>query len=576
MNNSLFSNQLFLAIKTCIAVLMVCCSSNCIAQGINWFPDTSSAAKAAAAQDKIILLHFGAQWCRPCDQLETFVFTDPMVQRAFADKLIAVKVDADKRVDLVEEFGVQTLPCDVAVSPDGKILSKRKSPDVAKSYLKMISDFEATRTKMDDPNSQVENAAYQIQQANQQNSTVAQTAAFTPNFPYQPPVTPAASSKDLERQGQVVKNPFVQQSGSQFPNKLSQAPSLVPMVPGKIIQQNAPAAAMEMPKPVQMPGQLSLPHQMQLVDEQLPPAPEQNNFQSAPAQAEVELNQFAPSAPEATGDFNPNQFGQAKPVEPRNTALKRLEQSDVAARLVREQAQQKLANFSADPKVVMDDRFFGSHRANQVVGAANGNYQAKINLPQDGNSAVGFVPPQPPNFGAESAGSVMDRGVDPPGTPAKFASAGNSVLNGGPGSVVERGLNQASETPAKPNYALHGKCPVSLLTKSKWIDGEESIGCVHRNRIYIFSSQENLQLFQSDPDAYSPILAGYDPVIFEETGRLVDGLEDYGVFMGKVPRQRIVLFASPETRARFQLEPRKYLQSVRQAMEKSGGSTTMR
>ena len=97
------------------------------------------------------------------------------------------------------------------------------------------------------------------------------------------------------------------------------------------------------------------------------------------------------------------------------------------------------------------------------------------------------------------------------------------------------------------------------------------------NRVYIFASQENLQLFQSEPDAYSPILAGYDPVIFEETGRLVDGEEEYGVFMGKTPKQRIVLFASPETRARFQLEPRRYLQSVRQAMDKSSSSsTTMR
>ena len=150
-----------------------------------------------------------------------------------------------------------------------------------------------------------------------------------------------------------------------------------------------------------------------------------------------------------------------------------------------------------------------------------------------------------------------------------------SVLNKSPEaeSVIEEGLNKASATPAKPNYALHGKCPVSLLTRSKWIDGDETIGCVHRNRIYIFSSQENLQTFQSNPDAFSPILAGYDPVVFEETGRLVDGSEEYGVFMGKAPQQRIVLFASPETRARFQLEPRKYLQTVRQAMDKSSSAT---
>ena len=88
-----------------------------------------------------------------------------------------------------------------------------------------------------------------------------------------------------------------------------------------------------------------------------------------------------------------------------------------------------------------------------------------------------------------------------------------------------------------------------------------------------FPARRICRLSNPTLDAFSPILAGYDPVVFEETGRLVDGSEEYGVFMGKAPQQRIVLFASPETRARFQLEPRKYLQTVRQAMDKSSSAT---
>jgi hypothetical protein len=55
---------------------------------------------------------------------------------------------------------------------------------------------------------------------------------------------------------------------------------------------------------------------------------------------------------------------------------------------------------------------------------------------------------------------------------------------------------------------------------------------------------------------------------------LTDGEEEYGVFMGKADHQRVVLFSTPETRAKFQKEPRKYLDTVRQAMKSSGGASS--
>ncbi|MFT5301630.1 MAG: hypothetical protein ACI814_002436, partial [Mariniblastus sp.] len=46
-----------------------------------------------------------------------------------------------------------------------------------------------------------------------------------------------------------------------------------------------------------------------------------------------------------------------------------------------------------------------------------------------------------------------------------------------------------------------------------------------------------------------------------------------GVFMGKVPDQRIVLFATAETRAQFQTTPKQYLETIRQAMQSTGTPT---
>jgi len=100
------------------------------------------------------------------------------------------------------------------------------------------------------------------------------------------------------------------------------------------------------------------------------------------------------------------------------------------------------------------------------------------------------------------------------------------------------------------------------------VDGKKEIGCVHRDRVYLFTTAAHREAFLADPDRMSPLLAGFDPVIFEETGKLIEGEEKFGTFMGQKPNQRIVLFKTADTRERFQKEPSKYLNVVRTAMAK--------
>jgi len=118
----------------------------------------------------------------------------------------------------------------------------------------------------------------------------------------------------------------------------------------------------------------------------------------------------------------------------------------------------------------------------------------------------------------------------------------------------------------KKDFALKGKCPVALIQDGKWVEGDTQWGIVHRDRTYLFSSKENYERFKTNPDRFSPILSGYDPVIFHDQGKLLEGLEENGVFMGKNDKQHIVLFQSPETRAKFQANPKLYLDTVRQAV----------
>ena len=117
-------------------------------------------------------------------------------------------------------------------------------------------------------------------------------------------------------------------------------------------------------------------------------------------------------------------------------------------------------------------------------------------------------------------------------------------------------------------YALKGHCPVTLLTEGQWKPGDREIGVVHRRQVYLFADEAARELFQQDPDRYSPLLAGYDPVIYHETGKLIQGDEKFGVFMGKLPNQRVVLFTSSDTQAQFKASPKQFIETVRQAMAK--------
>jgi protein disulfide-isomerase len=135
-------------------------------------------------------------------------------------------------------------------------------------------------------------------------------------------------------------------------------------------------------------------------------------------------------------------------------------------------------------------------------------------------------------------------------------------------------LDEPTQITNQTSIGLQGKCPVTLIREGRWLAGDKRWGCVHRDQTYLFASQENLSVFLTDPDAYSPLLAGFDPVVFDRSGKLVPGLEEHGVFMGKAPNLRVVLFSDKNNRREFELNPRKYILAIRKAMENSGGGSS--
>lgn len=123
--------------------------------------------------------------------------------------------------------------------------------------------------------------------------------------------------------------------------------------------------------------------------------------------------------------------------------------------------------------------------------------------------------------------------------------------------------------PALPNQlplGLDGFCPVSLYTPSSpdkvWVKGNPQIGIRHRGVVYLFASQQHKQVFLSNPDRFSPVISGYDPVIFTNNKQLITGDRKFGVKF----RDRIYLFVNETSLKTFWTNPEKFALKSLEAM----------
>ena len=115
---------------------------------------------------------------------------------------------------------------------------------------------------------------------------------------------------------------------------------------------------------------------------------------------------------------------------------------------------------------------------------------------------------------------------------------------------------------------MEGYCPVTLAERGKWAKGAPQWGAFHRGRLYLFTTPIEQQKFLGNPDRFSPALSGYDPVIYTETGQMIDGKRAHGVFY----RERVYLFSDEAALQRFGVRPDYYIAAVEQTLRQASMS----
>lgn len=113
------------------------------------------------------------------------------------------------------------------------------------------------------------------------------------------------------------------------------------------------------------------------------------------------------------------------------------------------------------------------------------------------------------------------------------------------------------------SLGLEGYCPVTLIRDNAWKKGVARYGATHRGKTYLFTGTAEKDAFLADPDAFSPILAGIDPVELARTGNISEGRRAHGL----VYHDRVYMFASEANLEEFLQHPERFTKQIEQAMQ---------
>ncbi len=117
-------------------------AANAAEKKTSWHTDFEAAKAESEKRHLPLLLHFYAEWCGPCRQMESDVLNSEDVVAACGEKCVAVKIDSDARGDLAAKYGVAALPTDVFISPEGDVLSKNVGQASEETYIARIGEAE--------------------------------------------------------------------------------------------------------------------------------------------------------------------------------------------------------------------------------------------------------------------------------------------------------------------------------------------------------------------------------------------------------------------------------------------------
>ena len=114
-----------------------------------WMTDLEQAKVEAQKANRPIVVHFWAEWCPPCKRMEREILGQPPVLDALRDKVVGVKVNLDENRDLATRFGIEKLPSDIYLNPQGERIMESSGPaNTVTDYVKSLNRAARRNTEL--------------------------------------------------------------------------------------------------------------------------------------------------------------------------------------------------------------------------------------------------------------------------------------------------------------------------------------------------------------------------------------------------------------------------------------------
>jgi thioredoxin-related protein len=104
---------------------------------LNWH-SIREYAKLRDSVDRKIYLHFWAEWCGFCRQMEKETFADPAVAAVLRENFFLIKVNTDKDQRVANAFRVKGLPSNLFLSENGTEITRREGYIPPKLFMRVL------------------------------------------------------------------------------------------------------------------------------------------------------------------------------------------------------------------------------------------------------------------------------------------------------------------------------------------------------------------------------------------------------------------------------------------------------
>lgn len=542
-------------------------------QDINWAPDVAAARRASVEYKVPVLIHFYGDNCLPCKLLEQNVLNRTEVVDTLNKYFICVKVNASQERSTAAQYGVHSWPTDVFISPDGKTLDQGTCKQSATAYLSVLHGIAVMNR---DRNIML--AAEQTDRANQvtsQNNNYAQPATAAPS------AVPAAMAGTAGSMASSPATGSTQSTGTNAPGLPTAGQVLAGNPQGPNFYTQGAAAGMQ-----QLPNSLapnasvaSGPLLSQNQPHAITTAVQAAGNQIAPATGPHALNTNDGHLPpmEFTGQVIGTHSGRA--TDPL-AAVAATAPTVPAAPVVATQTlnawnQPQTTRVTGNQGQTLDNPHFNPAPTTSQVAAGQ---VAQAPLGSMHMASMQSVAPAMPNMAVPdlpnaTAPSLPNSATAQPADSAPKIPA--STVSFQPRNALSIEANtlgaQTQATPATTemaSVALEGFCPVALKAQGAWVPGLPQYAVKHRGRVYHLSSPEAMREFLQAPDSSSPVMSGYDAMIFLTEGKLVEGSIQYGLH--EQVSGSILLFASAESKQAYEQNFDRNTQALKIVLQKAG------